>query len=122
MAASRIGTLTFDCRDPKLLAGFWCAALGFEEYDADETGVAVRDPSGTELPERPFGAPEHFALGKCLISGRRGIFDAVAPAEDERLCAQIEPIKPQAPEQEPEFGGHGNMARPPLTVMVVPVE
>lgn len=48
MAASRIGTLTFDCRDPKLLAGFWCAALGFEEYDADETGVAIRDPSGTD--------------------------------------------------------------------------
>jgi hypothetical protein len=48
VAASRIGTLTFDCRDPKLLAGFWCAALGFEEYDADETGVAVRDPSGTD--------------------------------------------------------------------------
>ena len=48
MAASRIGTLTFDCRDPKLLADFWCAALGFEEYDADETGVAIRDPSGTD--------------------------------------------------------------------------
>jgi hypothetical protein len=48
VAASRIGTLTFDCHDPRTLAGFWCAALGFEEYDADETGVAIRDPSGVD--------------------------------------------------------------------------
>ncbi len=48
MAASRIGDLVVDCHDAKLLADFWCAALGFEEYDADETGVAIRDPSGTD--------------------------------------------------------------------------
>ena len=48
MAASRVGDLVIDCRDAKLLANFWCAALGFEEYDADETGVAIRDPSGTD--------------------------------------------------------------------------
>ena len=48
MAASRISTLLFDCHDPRVLADFWCAALGFEEYDADETGVAIRDPSGVD--------------------------------------------------------------------------
>jgi hypothetical protein len=48
VAASRVGDLVIDCRDAKLLADFWCAALGFEEYDADETGVAIRDPSGTD--------------------------------------------------------------------------
>jgi Glyoxalase-like domain len=48
VAASRIGALTFDCHDAKTLADFWCAALGFEEYDADETGVAIRDPSGVD--------------------------------------------------------------------------
>ena len=48
MAASRVGDLVVDCRDPKLVADFWCTALGFEEYDADETGVAIRDPSGTD--------------------------------------------------------------------------
>jgi Glyoxalase-like domain len=48
VAASRIGTLTIDCHDPKRLAGFWSTALGFEEYDADETGVAIRDPSGVD--------------------------------------------------------------------------
>jgi len=46
VAASRIGALTFDCHKPKALADFWCAALGYEQYDADETGVAIRDPSG----------------------------------------------------------------------------
>jgi hypothetical protein len=48
VAASRVGDLVVDCRDAKLVADFWCAALGFEEYDADETGVAIRDPSGTD--------------------------------------------------------------------------
>ena len=48
MAASRVGDLVIDCRDAKLVADFWCAALGFEQYDADETGVAIRDPSGTD--------------------------------------------------------------------------
>jgi catechol 2,3-dioxygenase-like lactoylglutathione lyase family enzyme len=48
VAASRIGTLTFDCRDPKRLSAFWSAALGFEEYDADETDVVIRDPSGVD--------------------------------------------------------------------------
>jgi len=48
VAASRVGDLVVDCHDAKLLADFWCAALGFEEYDADETGVAIRDPSGTD--------------------------------------------------------------------------
>jgi hypothetical protein len=48
VAASRISTLLFDCHDAKLVADFWCAALGFEEYDADETGVAIRDPSGID--------------------------------------------------------------------------
>jgi hypothetical protein len=48
VAASRIDTLLFDCNDPRILADFWCAALGFEEYDADDTGVAIRDPSGVD--------------------------------------------------------------------------
>jgi Glyoxalase-like domain len=48
VAASRVGELVVDCNDAKVLADFWCAALGFEEYDADETGVAIRDPSGTD--------------------------------------------------------------------------
>jgi Glyoxalase-like domain len=62
VAASRVGDLVVDCNDAKLLADFWCAALGFEEYDADETGVAIRDPSGTDrdilfliVPERKSG-------------------------------------------------------------------
>jgi hypothetical protein len=47
VAASRVGELVVDCTNPKLVADFWCAALGFEEHDADETGVAIRDPPPT---------------------------------------------------------------------------
>jgi len=45
VTGSTVGTLTFDCGDPKLLAEFWCAALDYEELDADETGVMIRDRS-----------------------------------------------------------------------------
>ena len=46
MVTSRIGALTFDCHEPEAVADFWCVALGYEQYDADDTGVAIRDPSG----------------------------------------------------------------------------
>ena len=31
--ANRITTVVVDCRDPELLAGFWCAVLGYEVVD-----------------------------------------------------------------------------------------
>src|SRR5262249_4438789 len=40
--ASRIGDMIIDCTDPDVLARFWCAVLGYEEYARDETGVAIR--------------------------------------------------------------------------------
>jgi len=46
VSGSAVGTLTFDCGDPGVLAEFWCAALDYEELDADETGVMIRDPLG----------------------------------------------------------------------------
>jgi len=46
VSGSSVDALTFDCGDPKLLAEFWCAALGYEVSDSDETGFAIRDPSG----------------------------------------------------------------------------
>jgi hypothetical protein len=44
---STVGTLTFDCADPRKLADFWCAALGYELEDADDDGAWIRDPAGT---------------------------------------------------------------------------
>jgi catechol 2,3-dioxygenase-like lactoylglutathione lyase family enzyme len=48
--ASRIETLTIDCADPKRVADFWCAALGFELKDIDEEGAEIVDPVGDAPP------------------------------------------------------------------------
>src|SRR5690606_26487652 len=62
------------------------------------------------------------AGGLGFVAGGGGVPDAVLPAEDQRLRAQIKAVERHARKQQPEFGGHGRIARPPLTVMVVPVE
>lgn len=42
-----LDTVTFDCADPLLLAGFWAKALGFEVAgDANSEGAFVGDPTG----------------------------------------------------------------------------
>ena len=45
--ASTVDSLTFDCADPKRVAGFWCGALGYELVEADDEGAEIRDPNGT---------------------------------------------------------------------------
>ena len=48
--SSQIKNLTFDCSDPRALAMFWAAALGYDpagiEEDEDEGLTYVGDPSG----------------------------------------------------------------------------
>jgi catechol-2,3-dioxygenase len=39
---SRVGDIVIDCADPELLAEFWCGVLGYQVFDRDATGVAVR--------------------------------------------------------------------------------
>ena len=39
--SSLVDTLTFDCRDPRLLADLWATALGYRLEDADEEGAAI---------------------------------------------------------------------------------
>jgi catechol 2,3-dioxygenase-like lactoylglutathione lyase family enzyme len=36
-----INNLTVDCRDPKALAGFWTAALGWHVVDESDEGVMI---------------------------------------------------------------------------------
>ena len=45
-----IDTLTWDCADPRKVAEFWCAVLGFELVDIDEDDAEIRDPSGEGQP------------------------------------------------------------------------
>jgi catechol 2,3-dioxygenase-like lactoylglutathione lyase family enzyme len=47
--ASRIGEIIIDCSDPEAAAAFWCAALGYREFDRDETGMS----SAIQMPVQP---------------------------------------------------------------------
>ena len=55
---STIDTLTIDCADPRRLADFWCAALGFELKDIDDEGAEIVDPSGGSPPLEFIIVPE----------------------------------------------------------------
>lgn len=44
--ATTVDTLTIDCSDPRRLADFWCAVLGYELDDIDESDAVVVDPAG----------------------------------------------------------------------------
>ena len=52
MTEVRTVQVTFDCADPNALAGFWCAALGYE-YDAPPPGFDSWDAA-----LEAFGVPE----------------------------------------------------------------
>jgi predicted enzyme related to lactoylglutathione lyase len=42
-----VDALTIDCHDPKLLADFWCAALGYRLDEIDEEDAVVKPASGS---------------------------------------------------------------------------
>jgi catechol-2,3-dioxygenase len=44
---SRVGDIVIDCADPERLAQFWCGVLGYQIFDRDGTGVAVRGSSAS---------------------------------------------------------------------------
>ncbi len=50
--ASRITELVVDCRDPRRLADFWCAALGFTVLGVEDDDIEI-GPPGTG-----FGGPQ----------------------------------------------------------------
>src|SRR5580765_7937301 len=41
-----VDTLTIDCHDLKLLADFWCAALGYRLAEIDEEDAVVKPAAG----------------------------------------------------------------------------
>jgi predicted enzyme related to lactoylglutathione lyase len=41
-----VDALTIDCHDPKLLADFWCAALGYRLDEIDEEDAIIKPAAG----------------------------------------------------------------------------
>jgi catechol 2,3-dioxygenase-like lactoylglutathione lyase family enzyme len=50
--ACRITELVLDCRDPQVLADFWCRVLGFVVLGTEEDGGIEIGPAGTD-PDDP---------------------------------------------------------------------
>jgi len=44
---SRLAALALDSTDPRPVADFWCAVLGWQVVDEDETGVGIGAPDGS---------------------------------------------------------------------------
>jgi hypothetical protein len=56
--ASLVDTLTFDCHDPRVMAEFWAAALGYDVDEAEDEEALIRDPSGRGWPLLFLVVPE----------------------------------------------------------------
>jgi hypothetical protein len=55
---SKFTELAIDCADPRSLAQFWCAVLGYEVQDEEEDGaVAIGSPLVPEGKNRPGPVP-----------------------------------------------------------------
>jgi Glyoxalase-like domain len=44
--ALSVDTLTWDCRSPEVVAGFWAGVLGYEVAEIDDEDALIRDPRG----------------------------------------------------------------------------
>lgn len=79
-----VDALTWDCTDPRKVAEFWCAALGFQLVDIDEEGAEIKDPGGQGLPILFIVVPE----GKSV---KNRIHLDLRPATS--MAAEVERVK-----------------------------
>jgi predicted enzyme related to lactoylglutathione lyase len=87
----RVTEIIVDCADPRGLAEFWTAVLGWEVSDANETEVEIR-PTGTEaktsiVPSLLFVKVPERKAGKNRLHLDVNSFDSDQAAELERLLA-----------------------------------
>lgn len=59
---SKFTELAIDCHDPRKLADFWCAVLGYEVREEDEDGVSISAPELTEGKDRRGPIPPILTL------------------------------------------------------------
>jgi hypothetical protein len=55
---SLVESLTIDCHEPRPLADFWCAVLGYELEGEDDEGAWIRDPTRRGWPMLFLIVPE----------------------------------------------------------------
>jgi Glyoxalase-like domain len=62
--ACRISELVLECRDPEVLARFWCEVLDFVVLDREEDHIEIG-------PREGFGGPQDAELERLLKLGAR---------------------------------------------------
>ena len=88
--ACRIGELVLDCRDPELLARFWCEVLDFVVLDREDDGsleIGPREGFGGAQPTIILSAAEEPPQGKSRLHFDVNATDRDQDAELERLLA-----------------------------------
>ncbi|MFA1537487.1 VOC family protein [Actinomadura monticuli] len=87
--ACRITELVIDCRDPEVLAGFWCEVLDFVVLDEDEEGIEIgpREGFGGLQPTIVLGRSTDAKAGKLPLHFDVNATDRDQDAELERLLA-----------------------------------
>ena len=88
--ACRISELVLDCRDPDLLARFWCEVLDFVVLDRDEHGnveIGARDGFGGAQPTLFLSKTENPEPSKPRLHIDVNATDRDQDAELERLLA-----------------------------------
>jgi catechol 2,3-dioxygenase-like lactoylglutathione lyase family enzyme len=88
--ACRITELVLDCRDPELLAGFWCEVLGWKVLDRDDDGsVEIGPDRGGDgaQPVLVLSASDEPKRGKLRLHFDVNATDRDQAEELERLLA-----------------------------------
>ena len=88
--ACRIGELVLGCRDPELLARFWCEVLDFVVLDREDDGsveIGPREGFGGAQPTIILSREDEPAPGKSRLHIDVNATDRDQDAELERLLA-----------------------------------
>lgn len=87
--ACRISELVLDCRDPEVLAEFWCAVLGFVVLDREGDDVEIGPPEGFGglQPTLVLSRTDDPKAGKLPLHIDVNATDRDQDAELERLLA-----------------------------------
>lgn len=83
---SRIAVVAVDARQPRVVADFWCAVLGWRVVDVDEGIVSIAAPDGSWPTIDVIAVPEPKAVKNRLHLDLRADGTGTA-AELERLLA-----------------------------------
>ncbi len=83
---SRLAVIAIDALDPRTLADFWCAVLGWQVVDQDESGIGIGPPDSRAPGIDLLAVPDRKTVKNRLHLDLRADGSSTA-AELERLLA-----------------------------------